>query len=73
MTPPRPLARGPPLACAVCGSRKIIAAQPGSEATYAPGGILLSAGVPLSCWCAAHWAVLLDRTLPKSPRGGIYL
>jgi hypothetical protein len=61
---PRPLATGPPLVCAVCGSSKIIAALPGSEPEYAPGGILLSAGVPLSCWCAAHWAFVLDRTLP---------
>jgi hypothetical protein len=61
---PRPLATGPPLTCAVCGSCKIIAALPGSEPEYAPGGILLSAGVPLSCWCLPHWRELLNRTLP---------
>jgi hypothetical protein len=60
---PRPLATGPPLVCAVCGSPKIIAALPGSEPEYAPGGILLSAGVPLSCWCAAHWTTWT--VLPK--------
>jgi hypothetical protein len=64
---PRPLSRGPPLTCAVCGSCKIIAALPGSEPEYAPGGILLSAGVPLSCWCLPHWTALLNRTLPKPP------
>jgi hypothetical protein len=70
---PRPLARGPPLVCAVCGSPDWIAALPGSEALYAPGGILLRAEVPRSCWCLPHWKQLLERTLPKSPRGGVYL
>lgn len=50
-----------------------IAALPGSEPEHAPGGILIAAGVPLSCWCLEHWTALLDRNLPKSPRGGVYL
>jgi hypothetical protein len=71
MKQPRPLGRGPPLTCAVCGSDRIIAAVPGTEAEYAPGGILLRAGVSLSCWCLEHWTALLDRNLPKPRRGGI--
>jgi hypothetical protein len=79
MTQPRPLSRGPPLrheqalglTCAVCGSRAIIAALPGSEPEYAPGGILLSAGVPLSCWCKRCWPVLLGGKLSTDRRGGI--
>lgn len=73
MKQPRPLATGPPLVCTVCGSDRIIAALPGSEPTWAPGGILIAAGVPLTCWCLAHWKQLLANTLPKSPRAGVYL
>jgi len=38
-----------------CG-RKAIAVAPGSEAIYAPGGILVTRAKPAMAWCKVHAA-----------------
>jgi hypothetical protein len=65
VTLPRPLARGPPLVCSVCGSRRVLAVRPGSDPVFAPGGIVIAAGLPRMCWCRAHWPQLA--AVPKMP------
>ena len=61
---PRPLARGPPLRCGVCGSRRVIAVLPGSEPLYAPGGILIAREVTQLAWCRACWPVARELSTP---------
>lgn len=57
MSEPRPLARGPPLRCGVCGSRRVMAVLPGSEPVV-EFGITLSRGVAQLAWCRRCWPML---------------
>lgn len=42
----------PGLACAVCSADDLQTVQPGQDALYAPGGILIDHAVPDRAWCA---------------------
>jgi hypothetical protein len=44
------------LRCGGCGSADIVAVDPGDEPVYAPGGILIDAGRPVTARCLACWA-----------------
>ena len=54
MIEPAPLVLLDALRCA-CGSDRLFAISPGSEADTAPGGIVTRREVPARAWCAPCW------------------
>ena len=43
-----------------CGAPAVVIA-PGTASAYAPGGIVIDAGMPVRAWCAGHAPHLLAR------------